>query len=696
MIKIIIWQQSEESSFPASIPHHAEYVEFTEVFPKLSETIAVPFNTLHDLMVNASARYADRPALGVKKDGVYNYHTYADVGRQVTAFRGSLARMGVGKGDKVAIISRNRFEWVLTAYAGYGLGAVNVPMYEQQKESDWRYILEDSGAKVLIASTQEIYDKVKGYAGTHGQVETVLCCDLPDDHSSSFAHHLQVGEEMLTAFENDCGDTSSGSSSDGANQQYFFETAVAPDDLATLIYTSGTTGQPKGVMLSHRNICSNVKNTVDHTPEEKPTQGIVNWDDRSVAFLPWAHSYGQTCELHTGMAVGASTAIAAGAPGDAVELLANIQETKPTILFSVPTLFKKVFDGVNKKIDDETSPVTKFLMQRALVVGEKVRLAKEAGSNVGPFVALQHRVLDKIVLSKMRATFGGNLRMAFAAGAPTPVAVLQFMENLGVQMTEGYGLTETSPVVSVTYPDPRERVVGTVGKPLPNVSVKVVMDGVEVPPGEEGELWVSGENVMQGYWGKPEATAEVIVDAKDGFEGKRWFRTGDLVTVLKGGHIKVTGRIKEQYKLENGKYVAPAPIEEAMTLNKYVAQVVLYGDGMPNNVAVVVPDFPVVAEHMGIEDYYNAHEMCRDPAVHALLAEQLPKEMTARDVKKYEQPKKFLLLPEPFSAANEMLTPKLSIRKPNVIKFYKKDILDLYNLPDETECASYEGRSFEK
>ena len=255
---------------------------------------------------------------------------------------------------------------------------------------------------------------------------------------------------------------------------------------------------------------------------------------------------------------------------------------------------------------------------------------------------------------------GGSNRSA-AAGAPTPVAVLQFMENLGVQMTEGYGLTETSPVVSVTYPDPRKRIVGTVGKPLPNVSVKVVMDGVEVSPGEEGELWVSGENVMQGYWGKPDATAEVIVDAKDGFEGKRWFRTGDLVTILEGGHIKVTGRIKEQFKLENGKYVAPAPIEDAITLNKFVAQVVLYGDGMPYNVAVVVPDFPVIAEHMGIEDYYNAHEMCRDPAVHALLAEQLPKEMTARDVKKYEQPKKFLLLPEPFSAANEMLTPKLSI-----------------------------------
>ena len=649
-----------------------EYVEFTEVFPKLSETISVPFNTLHELFANASQRYAERPALGVKKDGAYDFLTYEQVGQQVEAFRGALATLGVAKGDMVAVISRNRLEWVLAAYGGYGLGAVNVPMYEQQKEADWEYILNDSGAKVLIVSTLEIYDKVKGYAGKVGNVETVICCDLPEDHPSSFAAHLRAAEEQQQ-------------SSAAAAPPV---AAVQPDDLATLIYTSGTTGKPKGVMLSHRNICSNVKNTVDHSHEERPTQGVVSWDDRSVAFLPWAHSYGQTCELHTGMAVGASTAIAAGAPGDAVELLANIQETQPTILFSVPTLFKKVFDGVNKKIDDEKSPVARFLMQRALAVGNEVRVAKEQDRAVGGFLALQHRVLDKLVLSKMRATFGGNLRMAFAAGAPTPVAVIEFMESLGVRMTEGYGLTETSPVVSVTYPDPRERIVGTVGKSLPNVDVKVVMDGKEVAPGEEGELWVSGENVMQGYWGKPDATAEVIVES--GFEGKRWFRTGDLVTLVDGEHIKITGRIKEQFKLENGKYVAPAPIEEAMTLNKFVAQSVLYGDGQPYNVAVVVPDFPVLAEHLGMDDFYNAYKMCKDPAVHALIAEELPAEMTARDIKKYEQPKKYLLLPEPFSAANDMLTPKLSIRKPNVIKAYKEAILGLYDLPDDAVCAGFE------
>ena len=270
-----------------------DYVEITEVFPKLSETIAVPFNTLHDLMANASERYAERPALGVKTDGEYQYLTYAEVGQKIEAFRGALAALGVGKGDKVAIISRNRLEWVVTAYAGYGLGAVNVPMYEQQKPSDWEYILQDSGAKVLIASTTEIYDKVKGYAGTHGGVESVLCCDLPEGDPAAFATHL-AGAAARPAHP-----------PLGSDQ-------LAPDDLATLIYTSGTTGQPKGVMLSHRNICSNVKNTVDHSSEARPTQGIVNWDDRSVAFLPWAHSYGQTCELHTGMAVGASTAIAAG------------------------------------------------------------------------------------------------------------------------------------------------------------------------------------------------------------------------------------------------------------------------------------------------------------------------------------------------------------------------------------------------
>eukprot|EP00618_Florenciella_parvula_P017668 CAMPEP_0119478230 /NCGR_PEP_ID=MMETSP1344-20130328/8062_1 /TAXON_ID=236787 /ORGANISM="Florenciella parvula, Strain CCMP2471" /LENGTH=688 /DNA_ID=CAMNT_0007512385 /DNA_START=32 /DNA_END=2098 /DNA_ORIENTATION=- len=615
---------------------------------------SVPFDTLAELMDGAAVKFADNDALGIKEDGAYSFITYRETADKIQHFRGALVQLGVGQGDKVGIISRNRLEWVLSAYAGYTISAVHVPMYEQQQLKDWKYIAEDSGMKVLIAATKNIYDQVKSFEGTVGQVERVLCCDLDESHPDSFAAQMAIGEANPAA-RND----------------------PTPDDLATLIYTSGTTGQPKGVMLSHGNLASNVKAVMEHVPPGPDGTPVVTASDRSVAFLPWAHSYGQTCELHSGLAIGASTAIAAGAPGDAVELMSNIEEVKPTILFSVPTLFKKIYDGVHAKIGEE-SGLKKKLMLRALECGNEVRLAKEVGGEPGFMTSMEHSVLDKIVLKKIRARFGGNLRMAFAAGAPTPVEVMEFMENLGISMTEGYGLTETSPVVSITYPDPTQRILGSVGIALPGVDVKLVMDGADIVPGEgEGELWVSGPNVMQGYWGKQAETDEVIVHDEN---GKRWFRTGDVASIVDGKHIKITGRIKEQYKLENGKYVVPGPIEEAMCLNRVCAQAVLYGNGHPYNVAVVVPEWELIANELGLPN--DPAALAANADVQALVESEVTGELTLRGIKKYEWPKKWVLALEPFSAANEMLTPKLSVRKPNVIKFYKPQLDALYSMAD--------------
>jgi long-chain acyl-CoA synthetase len=200
------------------------------------------------------------------------------------------------------------------------------------------------------------------------------------------------------------------------------------------------------------------------------------------------------------------------------------------------------------------------------------------------------------------------------------------------------------------------------------------MDGKDVAEGEEGELWAAGPQIMQGYWNRPEATEEVIVEEG----GKRWFRTGDLATFVNGNHIKITGRSKEQYKLENGKYVAPAPIEQAMSMSKFVAQCVLYGAGHPYNVAAIVPDFEALASELGLDSWYNSESLCKDPKVIAFMETELERVLTEHDIKKYEQPQALLLIAEPFSAANEMLTPKLSIRKPNVIKVYKDQLDALY------------------
>lgn len=623
-------------------------LEMQEIYPTFSERILPPFSTLGELMENAADKYGDNPALGVKKDGEFSYKTYNETRADTARVRAGLHSLcGIGKGDHVAIISRNRYEWVLTAYAGYGLGAVNVPMYEQQKPSDWEYIIEDSDAKVLVVATQEIYEKTKGFVGTLGHLKHIYCCDLPAEHPDSFLQLMALSEDAAPP-----------------------PIALNPEELATLIYTSGTTGKPKGVMLSHNNQVSNIKGLIDHQPNDTL---IVDPNDRSVAFLPWAHSYGQTCELHSGIAVGASTAIASGAPGDAVELLANIQEVKPSILFSVPTLFKKVFDGVQKKVNEATG-VKRFLMERALHVGNEVRLRKAADEAVGPLLSMQHQVLDKLVLSKMRAPFGGELRVAVVAGAPTPVPVIEFMETLGIKVIEGYGLTETAPVVAITFPNPQDRVLGTVGRVIPEVDIKLMLDGKEMGPGEEGELWVSGPNVLQGYWKQPDATAEALVTCE--ISGKTWFRTGDLATLIDEEHLKITGRIKEQYKLENGKYVAPAPIEDAIMMSGAIAQCVLYGTGKPYNVVAIVPDYAFVAEALGIPN--DPHAMCANHDVIEFIDNELTQAIEVHGIKKYEAPKRFILIEEPFSADNEMLTPKLSIRKPNVVKAYQHRLDALY------------------
>jgi len=639
-------ERQEQSEVLSPLPHES-MVEMHEISPPKSETHLPVFNTLSELMTNASTRYGPQPCLGVKKDGKYSFMTYEEVGTMVDQCRAGLAALGLERGDSLGIISRNRLEWVLTAYGGYGLGLVHVPMYEQQKEEDWKYIVEDSDTKVLIASTEEIYHKVKAFEGTIGHCRRVFCCDLPDEHPDSFATLMRLGE--------------------GQNVPRI---DIGPSELATLIYTSGTTGKPKGVMLAHSNLVSNVKAQVDHAPGE---QMFVSPEDRSVAFLPWAHSYGQTCELHAGLALGASTAIAAGAPGDVPELLSNIQEIRPTLLFSVPTLFKKVYDGVHKRLDEETG-VKKVLMQRAIDVSEKMREARATNTPVSPWLQFQHRMLDRLVLSKFRAPFGGRLRLAVVAGAPTPVPVLHFMESLGVDMIEGYGLTETSPVVAITWPNPEDRVSGSVGRVIPGVDVRIVNDGKDVAPGGEGEVWVSGPNVLQGYWKQPEATAEVFEHCE---ERKRWFRTGDLGCLVDETHLKITGRIKEQYKLENGKYVAPAPIEAAFLLNRFFAQCVLFGDGKPHNVLIVVPEFAAIAEELDIPE--DPATMVQNPQVVQLLEQQMASVIEIKDIKKYEAPKKMLLLSEPFSAANEMLTPKLSVRKPNVIKAYRDQLEELYS-----------------
>lgn len=444
-----------------------------------------------------------------------------------------------------------------------------------------------------------------------------------------------------------------------------------PDDLANLIYTSGTTGKPKGVELIHSNTISNVHGVRGMAEN---VHDFIRQSDVSLAFLPWAHSYGQTCELWVGMAHGGSTGICRGVPF----ILEDLQMVKPSVLFAVPTLHKKIYDGVHNLMES-ASPIRRGLMQKALALGRKKVNENNGGDQMGLLEKMQFNALDKIVLSKIRDRFGGNLRHGFVAGAACPSEVINFLDDIGIPICEGYGLTETSPIIAINTPF--DRSPGHVGKALPDVNVLIMgEDGIPVQAGEEGEICCYGPNVMRGYYKNPEATDEVISLAPDG--KSRLFHTGDLGRLTEDGWMKVTGRLKEQYKLENGKYVCPTPIEEAIGMSRFISQTVLCGANRPHNVALLVADWPVIRSELDIDSSVPEEELVNDDRVNALIEAEI--EEKCSKLKKFEVPQEFAFV-APFTAANNMLTPKMSIRRHMVMNEYKSVIASMY---DDDICAS--------
>jgi long-chain acyl-CoA synthetase len=372
------------------------------------------------------------------------------------------------------------------ASAAYSLNATIVPMYEAQLPDDWTYIINDSGCSTLFCATEAIFHTFqKEVRPSTPFIQAALCFDSPFGD----AHSFQTALERV-----------------GSTHAAVIEPTV--EDLADLIYTSGTTGKPKGVELTHNNIVSNVKAGV-RTMVENP-HNFIHESDRTLAFLPWAHSYGQTCELWGCMSQGAAIGIGRGVP----LILEDLQHVKPTILFSVPTLYKRIYDGVHNMMES-SSPIRKGLMKRALDMGRrKADAAAGLRAPLGPLERLQHKILDRIILDKIRARFGGRLKHAFVAGAACPAEVLDFMDDLGIAVCEGYGLTETSPIIAINTPENRRN--GFVGRPIGGVQVLIMNDGKQVPDGEEGEICCVGPNVMRSYYKNPEATAEVISTAPDG------------------------------------------------------------------------------------------------------------------------------------------------------------------------------------
>jgi long-chain acyl-CoA synthetase len=601
------------------------------------------FRTLVELLDQAVERYGDRELFGTKKDGRWTWTTYAEFGSQVAGFRAGLSSLGVQRGDNVAIIANNRVEWAVAAYACYGLGAAFVPMYEAQHPKEWEFIVRDCEAKVLIVAGEAILEKARAFAATIPSLRSMVVIDGrtnggardPQDGVSSYASLLHTGA-AVPSIEPDSG------------------------DVAGLIYTSGTTGNPKGVILTHGNIASNVSAVHEIFP--------MDLADRSLSFLPWAHVFGQSTELHILLSTGAAMALCEGVD----RILDNLAEVKPTLLFSVPRIFNKIYTSVQQQIAAQPKPL-QWLVHEALKVAAKER----AGERLKVRELALLATVDRLVFAKVRARFGGHLRYAFSGGAALSVEVAEFIDSLGIKVYEGYGLTETSPVATANSPGARK--VGSVGRPIPGVRVEIDPASGEsrpTPDGKhtrfEGEVVIYGHNVMKGYLKRPEENAAVFT--KDG-----GFRTGDMGYIDPQGFLFLTGRIKEQYKLENGKYVVPTPIEEALKLSPYVANAMVYGDNRPYNVALIVADIPALrrwaeTEHARLP--YDEEGILKEESVRALFKAEIEKFGAA--FKGFEAIRDFALIATDFTTDNGMLTPSLKLKRRKVIETYASLFEQMY------------------
>jgi long-chain acyl-CoA synthetase len=584
-------------------------------------------HTLVDIFEQSTTRFADRQLFGVKEEGRYRWLTYGEFGEHVTHLRGGLARLGVERGDTVAIISDNRIEWAVADYATMTLGASFCPMYESQRHDDWEYIIRDSGAKVVIVAREGIYSDLRHLIDEVDSLEHILYIDGPRSEQS-FARVLGLGIEHPADIVH-----------------------PDPEDVCALIYTSGTTGKPKGVLLTHRNIVSNI--------ESMNSFDLVLQDDLSLAILPWAHAFGHTVELHLMFANGAAIAMV-----ESIDTIAaNLEEIRPTILFAVPRIFNRIYEGVHRKIETE-SPIKQRLFHAAMTTAEQIREDLDEGRRPGLWTRTKSNVFDNLVFSKIRDRFGGRLRYAIIGGAALSPVVAEFIAAMNITVLVGYGLTETAPLLTGNTPGAIK--IGSAGRPIPGVEVFIEQSS-DHPEGV-GEVCARGPNIMVGYHHLPEKTAEVLDE--DGT-----FHTGDLGCIDEDGFLWILGRIKEEFKLQNGKYVAPAALEEQLQLSPYIDQVMIEGANRPYPVAVVNVAPEAIgrwAKQHGLE----TNGLVDDERVLALIDTEI--ERLAQSFRSYEKPRRFVLVNESWDVDNGLLTPTLKLKRNVLEDQYRDQIETLY------------------
>jgi len=593
--------------------------------------MASEYPALTKFFLDAIDRFANPRAQMYRIPAGWQSISAQEMLRRVAGLSKALAELGIVSGDRVGLFAPNCPEWHTADFAAQGLGAVNVPIYFNESHDRLVYILNDSGARLVFTAGAAQTKKISECRSRIPALEHVI----------SAAPDTELDDDILRY------ESLIASTTDADVAEYRRRAAeIKGENLATIIYTSGTTGEPKGVMLSHSNLSSNC---IDSASNHQLLPSDV-----ALEFLPLAHVYERTAAysyICNGVAIAYLERIE--------DVPQALLEVHPTLAAAVPRFFEKIYANILEKGRRE-SGIKRNIFDWSLRIAEQSVPWRAYGKSASPGLKLRWRLADALVYSKIREGLGGGTQRFSAGGAPLAPELTEFFWSVGVTIHQGYGLTETSPVVTANTPAANK--IGTVGRPIPNVQVKIA---------EDGEILVKGPNVMRGYYHKPEATREV-------FTSDGWFRTGDIGRLDEDGYLIITDRKKELLKTAAGKFVAPAPIENTLKTSPYITNAIVVGDTRKFVSVLIVPNFANIeaAARKAGHDFATPTQMTGDPWVRDLLSSEI--ERLTASLAQYEKPKRFALLEQDFTYAGGELTYTMKMKRRVIEQRYQDVIARLY------------------
>jgi len=579
---------------------------------------------LPDSLFHTAEHYPSRPAQWYRQDGEYLPVTYSQLASRVRHVASGLIRAGVKAGDRIAILMENRPEWAVADYAILSLGAVTVPLYCSYRPQDMAYVLKDAGVTAVFVSGGQLLVNLLKAVGNCPDIQAIYTLEETEGERLHHITELEAGDADMPALEARLAE-------------------IDRDQLATLVYTSGTTANPKGVMLSHGNFLANleaVPDIIDFTAE-----------DKMLSFLPLAHALERMAGHFLPYAFGLSVAFAER-PDTVAK---NLAETHPTLMISVPRMLEVVRSRILGQVAKQPALKQKLFHHFLALAG---RAAKHG---VGGLDALVLKLLDRLVGAKIRERFGSRIRLMVSGGAPLSTEVAEFFEAVGIPILEGYGLTESSPLISANPADDRR--IGSVGKPVTGVRVRIA---------EDGEILARGGNIMLGYWHLDEATKEAVDD-------KGWLHTGDLGMVDEDGYLYITGRKKDLIVNSGGENIAPARIETLLDGDELIEQSVVYGDQKPYLVALIVPNQEAClawAKEEGLPET-DWEGLCTSAIFRKALQTKISQIL--KPLNPFEQVRRIHIISEPFTIEDGLLTPTLKIKRRKVYERYAEVLENLYN-----------------